>query len=56
MLLFACKEKMFYIFAGPIIHEIGIYSGRINKDSDLGYVWKWSLLEEIINNNKDKTY
>lgn len=30
---------------------IGIYSGRINKDSDLGYVWKWSLIQEIIENN-----
>lgn len=37
----------FYGF--PIIHEIGIYSGRINKESDLGYVWKWSLIGEIIN-------
>ena len=36
------------LFAGPIIHEIGVYSGRINKDSDLGYVWKWSLIKEII--------
>lgn len=39
------------IYGGPIIHEIGIYSGRINKDSDLGYVWKWSLIKEIINQN-----
>lgn len=31
---------------------IGIYSGRINKDSDLGYVWKWHLIKEIIDNHK----
>ena len=37
------------LYGSPILHEIGIYSGRINKDSDLGYVWKWSLLSEIIN-------
>ena len=37
------------LYAGPISHEIGIYSGRINAESDLGYVWKWSLIEEIIN-------
>lgn len=28
------------IYGGPITKEIGIYSGRINSDSDLGYVWK----------------
>lgn len=39
----------FSVYGNPVIHEIGIYSGRINKDSDLGYVWKWSLIEEIIN-------
>lgn len=40
------------IYDGPVVHEIGIYSGRINKDSDLGYVWKWSLIKEIIENKK----
>jgi len=37
------------VYGKPLIREIGIYSGRINKDSDLGYVWKWSLISEIIN-------
>lgn len=27
---------------------IGIYSGRITSDSDLGIVWKWKVLHEII--------
>lgn len=36
------------MYAEPVMHEIGIYSGRINKDSDLGYVWKWSLIKDII--------
>lgn len=45
------QENGFAIYGGPITHEIGIYSGRINKDSDLGYVWKWSLINEIIENN-----
>lgn len=36
----------------PFMQEIGIYSGRINKDSDLGYVWKWSVIKEIIDNIK----
>lgn len=38
------------MWGGPVTHELGIYSGRINKDSDLGYVWKWQLINEIINN------
>lgn len=37
----------------PITHEIGIYSSRINKDSDLGYVWKWSLIGDIINQKNE---
>ena len=36
-------------FAGPIWNFIGIYSGRINAESDLGMVWKASALRELIN-------
>ena len=32
----------------PFMKEIGIYSGRIDKESDLGYVWKWKVIKEII--------
>lgn len=39
----------FSIYGSPITETIGIYSGRINKDSDLGYVWKWEVLKDIIN-------
>lgn len=28
--------------------EVGVYSGRIHKDSDLGIVWKWAVVKEII--------
>ena len=40
--------------AAPIFKEVGIYSGRMNKDSDLGYVWKWEVIKEILSgiNNK----
>lgn len=38
-----------YSWQSQTTYGIGIYSGRINKDSDLGYVWKWSLIQEIIN-------
>lgn len=27
---------------------LGIYSGRVNKNSDLGYVWKAKLIREVI--------
>lgn len=30
------------------IHLLGVYSGRLNDDSDLGRVWKSWLLEELI--------
>ena len=36
------------MYGGPVSFNVGIYSGRINKDSDLGYVWKWSVIKEII--------
>ncbi len=36
----------------PFMKEIGIYSRRINKDSDLGYVWKWEVLREIVDSNQ----
>lgn len=42
------RETGFAIYSGPVLHEIGIYSGRINSESDLGYVWKWSVIKEII--------
>ena len=41
------------IWGSPFMREIGIYSGRINKDSDLGYVWKWPVIKEIIESIKD---
>ncbi len=33
---------------GLVEDFIGVYSGRINADSDLGYVWKASALRDII--------
>ncbi|TDL61527.1 serine protease [Rhodococcus qingshengii] len=35
-------------YASPTTKLIGIYSGRYNKDSDLGYVWKVSSIKELI--------
>ena len=36
------------MWGDPFMKEIGIYSGRIDKESDLGYVWKWKVIKEII--------
>lgn len=35
------------IFDGPISKLIGIYSGRINPESDIGMVWKTSAILEL---------
>lgn len=42
------------VFGVPVSFNVGIYSGRINKDSDLGYVWKWSVIKEILDSNNKK--
>jgi hypothetical protein len=34
----------------PTTSLLGIYSGRISEASDLGYVWKPSVIAEIIRN------
>ena len=36
------------IFDGPISNLIGIYSGRINAESDLGIVWKTSTIIDLL--------
>ncbi|CAK3386017.1 hypothetical protein EDB51_12169 [Vibrio crassostreae] len=33
---------------GPVTKFLGIYSGRINAQSDLGIVWKASALKELV--------
>lgn len=36
-------------FSGPVYRFLGIYSGRVNKESDLGIVWKASAIAELLN-------
>jgi hypothetical protein len=36
------------IFSGPVAKFIGVYSGRINENSDLGRVWKTAALAELV--------
>ena len=35
-------------FDGPVTRFLGIYSGRINLESDLGVVWKASAIRELV--------
>ncbi len=35
-------------FSGPVSRFLGIYSGRINEQSDLGKVWKANAIRQII--------
>jgi hypothetical protein len=36
------------MFSGPVERFIGIYSGRINSESDLGIVWKAAALAQLL--------
>lgn len=40
------------VFTGPISRFLGLYSGRINEESDLGVVWKASALAELVDSVK----
>lgn len=35
-------------FSSPVWRIIGIYSGRLNKESDIGMVWKTSSVAELV--------
>ena len=35
-------------YNGPVFRFLGIYSGRINKESDLGVVWKASAIQQLL--------
>ncbi len=36
------------IHGGPVEEFLGAYSGRINDQSDLGFVWKSAAVQEIV--------
>ncbi len=36
------------MFTGPVSRFLGIYSGRINKESDLGIVWRAPAIAELV--------
>ena len=37
------------VFSGPVTRFLGIYSGRINEESDLGIVWKSEAILQVMN-------
>lgn len=38
--------------SGAMLRFLGIYSGRINKESDLGIVWKATAIAELVASTK----
>jgi hypothetical protein len=36
------------VFAGPVEQFVGVYSGRISDESDLGFVWKATAVRDIV--------
>ena len=45
---FAMEDGSTAVMAGEVIRLLGIYSGRINEQSDLGIVWKVSAIAELL--------
>jgi hypothetical protein len=41
-------EQGVVVGGGEMTRFLGIYSGRINAESDLGFVWKASALQELV--------
>jgi hypothetical protein len=41
-------ETGFGVFTGPVFRLLGIYSGRINEQSDIGIVWKTSAIQALV--------
>lgn len=35
-------------FGGPVWRLVGVYSGRVHGESDLGIVWKLSVVQELV--------
>lgn len=36
------------VFSGPVTRFLGIYSGRINEQSDIGIVWKAQAIQQLV--------
>ncbi|RTL67521.1 MAG: serine protease [Hyphomicrobiales bacterium] len=44
----ALEDGSTAIYGGPVFRFLGIYSGRINAQSDLGFVWKREAVAEVV--------
>jgi hypothetical protein len=44
----AMEDGSSLAFAGPVSRFLGIYSGRINAESDLGIVWKAAAIRQLV--------
>lgn len=33
---------------GAALRPLGVYTGRIHRDADVGVVWKWSIVEDLM--------
>lgn len=42
------RDRSAAFYTEPIFRFVGIYSGRVNKESDIGMVWKASAIKELI--------
>jgi hypothetical protein len=36
-------------YSAPVTRFLGIYSGRINEQSDIGIVWKAQAIQDLVN-------
>jgi hypothetical protein len=36
----------------PLTELLGVYSGRVNEESDLGIVWKKDALRAVVDNGR----
>lgn len=41
------------VFEGPVTRLLGIYSGRINSESDIGIVWRTTALHGLIEDSRE---
>ena len=44
----ATKDRSTAVFSGPVERFLGVYSGRVNSESDLGIVWRADAIAELI--------
>lgn len=51
----ATKSGGSMMFSGSVTLLVGVYSGRISEESDLGLVWKARVIAEIIQGNSSPT-